>query len=1061
MTSSDNSNHDIVLPSALSSAPNANTNASTNFDSTVTSFMFSAPFQLRQSSSTTQSNTDHLSSYSMSDFAASGNAHNQPLFSVPSSSVPTTASISQQIFPTSFPSVSASTTAFNQNNNHSFSLPGVEAQVPKTVVIDNLLEKVIRTTQDARDAFAQSRSQDGKQRLAELKAVVDLVVSFVSPLSSKPSPPALKPLTSFGDSHSHFQPPWQRVSPPGVKKSSTSSSRKSSMSGSVPQLIPSPPEDASRKRCGSPQGDRVVKSLKLESKEEPSLLTSLANSFLNGAAASNSIVVPSVSVPTSLSTTPSSTSVATASGISHTTIPPQLVHSKTYPPASLHPHSHVHGLGTRPRLSSRPSMESLPSISRTDVLSNNGVGSNTVGVSVQNAAMAHQLNLMQQQQQHHQLSLGHTHSLSTSHIPTVHSPLVPSLLSNGSQSALTNDPEPSGTVSQSGWPDSIALQNSLLSATAGSSSTLQHTQTHFHPTLPSLPLTAPGRPTRSASHSGAFSFPSFDLTSSGNTTSNSTHTTEDMSTVVVNSTTAVDAPPPPPSVANSSSPDYGSDGEDSPGRLHTGTVIGSSTTSRTTDYVTTHTNNEISPELKAEVDRIFFEFMNIVCSDLNAKDSKGEPIHQPLMAKKMERLNESPDYRPFKFRIQAFTNGFLEEVRHYLWTNPYISRFNEDGKKAKSKGNHIWNIDAKKVHEGGWHFRPFRRKIAGTFPNVAYVGIKWQFRPRVWDPQASRSNLQVRFSSPNLPSWLSWNGDIISGTPGPDAQGSEFTIEAHFSQEGNDVVLSQKYFLSVAPLTRDSSTSFTMGPRRPSIANEQRHIPDAVLTQSGHGTLLSSSRSSSSPTGANSAAALQDALTVVTEAIKAVSLEAHAVQTGSPAEQLQMQNSLTRQEHVLTSTAQAMNRVMIASTSQDRGDTKQTPIVEARSLAFAGTEVVICAVQKVAADRSAVIQMTTGMTASELDPPIVTMEEVSTTTKSAVAEAVEITDTTASPIDVMLTAETIIQQNTQPLSVPVTVPSMLNAGPAPSYPLTAHGVPSFQNVDMPSFDYPMGDISPS
>jgi hypothetical protein len=32
------------------------------------------------------------------------------------------------------------------------------------------------------------------------------------------------------------------------------------------------------------------------------------------------------------------------------------------------------------------------------------------------------------------------------------------------------------------------------------------------------------------------------------------------------------------------------------------------------------------------------------------------------MAKKMQRLDESPDFRPFKFRIQAFTSAFLEEV---------------------------------------------------------------------------------------------------------------------------------------------------------------------------------------------------------------------------------------------------------------------------------------------------------------------------------------------------------------------------------------------------------------
>ena len=56
---------------------------------------------------------------------------------------------------------------------------------------------------------------------------------------------------------------------------------------------------------------------------------------------------------------------------------------------------------------------------------------------------------------------------------------------------------------------------------------------------------------------------------------------------------------------------------------------------------------------------------------MDATDAKGEPIHQTLMAKKMQRLDESPDFRPFKFRIQAFTNAFLEEVSREIcahWT---------------------------------------------------------------------------------------------------------------------------------------------------------------------------------------------------------------------------------------------------------------------------------------------------------------------------------------------------------------------------------------------------------
>lgn len=47
---------------------------------------------------------------------------------------------------------------------------------------------------------------------------------------------------------------------------------------------------------------------------------------------------------------------------------------------------------------------------------------------------------------------------------------------------------------------------------------------------------------------------------------------------------------------------------------------------------------------------------------VEATDSKGELIHQTLMAKKMQKLDEVGEFRPFKFRIQAFTNRFAEEL---------------------------------------------------------------------------------------------------------------------------------------------------------------------------------------------------------------------------------------------------------------------------------------------------------------------------------------------------------------------------------------------------------------
>jgi hypothetical protein len=120
----------------------------------------------------------------------------------------------------------------------------------------------------------------------------------------------------------------------------------------------------------------------------------------------------------------------------------------------------------------------------------------------------------------------------------------------------------------------------------------------------------------------------------------------------------------------------------------------------------------------------------------------------------------------------------LHQVRNYLWRQQYILRFNEDGKKAKSKGNHIWNIEAKKTKDGKWEFRPFHRKLAGSPPSVAYCGLKWSWTSRIWDPQASWQNVPVEYSSPVLPSWLSWNDDTLSGTPPLDAESCRITVNA-------------------------------------------------------------------------------------------------------------------------------------------------------------------------------------------------------------------------------------------------------------------------------------------
>ncbi|KAJ1654289.1 hypothetical protein IWQ61_005751 [Dispira simplex] len=203
------------------------------------------------------------------------------------------------------------------------------------------------------------------------------------------------------------------------------------------------------------------------------------------------------------------------------------------------------------------------------------------------------------------------------------------------------------------------------------------------------------------------------------------------------------------------------------------------------------THAELPANQVQQLDEIFFTFLQGICSNLNATDSKGESIHQTLMAKKMQKLDETPDFRPFRFRIQAFTNAFHEElirqgiteevisarkVKVYLWRQRFISRYNEDGRKSKSKGNHVWNVEAKKLPAGGWVFREFVRKFIPPPPKTAWVGIKFEWAPRLWDPQVTLEN--VMFQSPWLPDWLKWENGVLSGVPTMDAQTCEIKAVA-------------------------------------------------------------------------------------------------------------------------------------------------------------------------------------------------------------------------------------------------------------------------------------------
>lgn len=182
----------------------------------------------------------------------------------------------------------------------------------------------------------------------------------------------------------------------------------------------------------------------------------------------------------------------------------------------------------------------------------------------------------------------------------------------------------------------------------------------------------------------------------------------------------------------------------------------------------------------------------------------GDPIHQLLAPKRMARLDRVGVWRPFQYRIQAFQEGFqdilqrtfpaqslgtndasggsfsLHKVKQYLWHHRWIARYNEDGRKAKSRGNNIWRIEARRrkpeevlaaantPSEGLWDFRSFCRRIAAA-PSRATVGVEWIWPLHIWDPQLPSGDIRSVYRTLTLPPWLQMRGDLdnpaLAGTP--------------------------------------------------------------------------------------------------------------------------------------------------------------------------------------------------------------------------------------------------------------------------------------------------------
>ncbi|KAJ1738892.1 hypothetical protein LPJ68_005154 [Coemansia sp. RSA 1086] len=224
------------------------------------------------------------------------------------------------------------------------------------------------------------------------------------------------------------------------------------------------------------------------------------------------------------------------------------------------------------------------------------------------------------------------------------------------------------------------------------------------------------------------------------------------------------------------------------------------------------TEQTLDADLMARLDELFMRYLEAICSNNITVDSEGESIHQTQMAKKLEKLEQCTEYRTFRFRIQAFSNGFREfiereaglteqavskqQLRNYLHQQHYISRYNEDGKKAKSKGHHVWNVEAKKISRNTWWFKEFVRRIAAPPPKVM-VGVPYEWTPTIWDPQIKAP--KVYFSSEWLPPWLRWENNTLRGLAPPDATDCNIVVIASYYQGKELCHLKTNFTIHVVP----------------------------------------------------------------------------------------------------------------------------------------------------------------------------------------------------------------------------------------------------------------------
>lgn len=171
---------------------------------------------------------------------------------------------------------------------------------------------------------------------------------------------------------------------------------------------------------------------------------------------------------------------------------------------------------------------------------------------------------------------------------------------------------------------------------------------------------------------------------------------------------------------------------------------------------------------------------------------------------------------------------------------------------------------------------------------------------------------------------------------------------------------------------------------------------------------------------------------MLTTAAQRVAQEAQSQVVASPMDAGHELQALAKQQHVLTVTAQAF---------KGGSDNPEGSAVQSNALAAAAQQVVLQAARQIASDRT-VAAVAAGSSTSASQQ--ITVKEVSVATQSAVAQAVEMVGPLSSEVDVLMTAKSLLQQQTR--APPQAVdPSQMSAPLDPVRPHSTGTMLSYQS----------------